>query len=76
MQKIYKEGRWVAKVEIVEDNSTDSFENYKLRVLENIPAYEPDTILKLDVGKEFEVSWTKEPEFKNFRVWTLSDIKD
>lgn len=67
----YEEDGYEAIVEILEDNSDEEFERYKLKALKVIrPAFHGGIIEK---GKEFEVDRDKKYA-KCYSIWSLKKI--
>ncbi len=68
---IYREDGWVAKVEILEGNSDDEWERYRLKVLETIENY---SLFRSPAnGTEFTVDKVKDAPA--YLCWTLEVAK-
>ena len=66
--KIYREMGWAAKVKILEDNSNDEYEKFKLQVLETI--CESKICVPVENGTIFDIIGVKSG--CNF-CWSLND---
>ena len=69
---IYREDDWKAEVEVLEDNSNDKYERYKLKVVKTLRdsrMYKPTPD-----GEEFEVEKQKNPGGHSNGEWHLSEI--
>jgi hypothetical protein len=68
---IYRESGWVARVEILEDNSDEKWTRYKLKVIDTIR--EPTMFKTPGSGMEFEVERNK--EYSSYLCWSLDELR-
>lgn len=66
---IYREGEWVAEVEVLNDESTSNFDIFDLKVVKEIEK----SIIGIDEGEEFRAIHPKGKDWDDERLWTLSE---